>query len=112
MLFNQLRLIIPKPKASSPPLGRLRCNHQPGNGWHQTLDTRILLEHYVLHCDLEAQNEAFVDHYIHQRYHQSLNAITPSDADFGRHKVILHKRERTKRKTIKTRRLHHRTRAA
>ena len=85
MLFNQLRLIIPKPKASSPPLGRLRCNHQPGNGWHQTLDTRILLEHYVLHGDPEAQNKAFVDHYIHQR----LNAVTPSDVYFGRHKVIL-----------------------
>jgi hypothetical protein len=72
------------------------------------VDTRILLEHCVLHGDPEAQNKAFVDHYIHHR----LNAITPSDADFGRHKVILHKRERTKRKTLKTRRLHHRTRAA
>ena len=33
--------------------------------WHQTLKTRILLEHYFLTGDLEAQIEAFVDHDNH-----------------------------------------------
>ena len=37
--------------------------------WHQTLKNRILLENYFLPGDLEAQIEAFVDHYNHQRYH-------------------------------------------
>jgi transposase InsO family protein len=41
--------------------------------WHQTLKNRILLENYFLPDDLEAQVEAFVDHYNHQRYHESLN---------------------------------------
>ena len=36
--------------------------------WHQTLKNRILLENYFLPGDLEAQIEAFVDHYNHQRY--------------------------------------------
>ena len=80
--------------------------------WHQTLKNRILLENYFLPGDLEAQIEAFVDHYNHQRYHESLSNVTPSDVYFGRHKAILKQRERIKRKTLEARRLHHRQRAA
>ena len=80
--------------------------------WHQTLKNRILLENYFLPGDLEAQIEAFVDHYNHQRYHESLNNVTPADVYFGRDKAILQQRERIKRKTLEARRLHHRQRAA
>jgi putative transposase len=80
--------------------------------WHQTLKNRILLENYFLPGDLEAQIEAFVDHYNHQRFHESLNNFTPSDGYFGRDKAILQQRERIKRKTLEARRLHHRQRAA
>jgi putative transposase len=80
--------------------------------WHQTLKNRILLENYFLPGDLEAQIEAFVDHYNHQRYHESINNVTPADVYFGRDKAILQQRERIKRKTLETRRLHHRQRAA
>jgi transposase InsO family protein len=80
--------------------------------WHQTLKNRILLENYFLPGDLEAQIEAFVDHYNHQRYHESLNNVTPADVYFGRDKTILQQRERIKRKTLETRRLHHRQRVA
>jgi putative transposase len=80
--------------------------------WHQSLKNRILLEHYFLPGDLEAQIEAFIDHYNHQRYHESLNNVTPSDVYFGRDKAILKQREWVKRKTLETRRLHHRQRAA
>ena len=51
--------------------------------WHQTLKNRILLENYYLPGDLEAQVEAFVEHYNHQRYHESLKNVTPADAYFG-----------------------------
>ena len=61
---------------------------------------------------LEAQIEAFVDHYNHQRYHESLSNVIPADVYFGRNKAILQQRERIKRKTLETRRLHHRQRAA
>ena len=80
--------------------------------WHQTLKNRILLENYFLPGDLEAQIEAFVDHYNHQRYHESLNNVTPTDVYFGRDKAILKQRERIKQKTFETRRLHHSQRAA
>jgi transposase InsO family protein len=80
--------------------------------WHQTLKNRILLENYYLPGDLEAQIEAFVEHYNHQRYHESLNNVTPADAYFGRAQAIIKQRERIKRKTIEYRRLHHRKIAA
>ena len=80
--------------------------------WHQTLKNRILLENYFLPGDLEGQIEAFVEHYNHQRYHESLDNVTPADAYFGRAKTIIKQRERIKRKTIEHRRLHHRKLAA
>jgi len=80
--------------------------------WHQTLKNRILLENYYLPGDLEAQIEAFVAHYNHDRYHESLNNLTPADVYFGRGQTILLERERIKRKTIEHRRLQHRKSAA
>ena len=56
--------------------------------WHQTLKNRILLENYFLPGDLEAQIEAFVEHYNNHRYHESLNNVTPADAYFGRASAI------------------------
>ena len=79
---------------------------------HQTLKNRILLENYYLPGDLEAQIEAFVAHYNHQRYHESLNNLTPADVYFGRGQVILMEREKIKRQTIEHRRLQHRSNAA
>ena len=60
--------------------------------WHQTLKNSILLENYFLPGDFETQIEAFVDHYNHQRYHESLNNVTPADVYFGRDKAILQQR--------------------
>jgi putative transposase len=73
--------------------------------WHQTLKNRVLLENYFLPGDLECQIEAFIEHYNHQRYHESLNNVTPADAYFGRAPAIIERRERIKRQTIKQRRL-------
>ncbi len=52
--------------------------------WHQTLKNCILLENYYLPGDLETQIEAFVAHYNHHRYHESLGNLTPADVYFGR----------------------------
>ena len=43
--------------------------------WHQTLKNRILLENYFLPGDLEQEIEAFVEHYNHRRYHESLDNV-------------------------------------
>jgi len=80
--------------------------------WHQTLKNRILLENYFLPGELEAQIAAFVGHYNHQRYHESLNNVTPADAYSGRGHTILLEREKTKQKTMKLRRLQHAKSAA
>ena len=80
--------------------------------WHQTLKNRILLENYFFPADLEAQIEAFVDHYNHRRYHESINNLTPADVYFGRGQAILKQRERIKLKTMETRGLQYRKHAA
>jgi transposase InsO family protein len=80
--------------------------------WHQTLKNRILLENYYLPGDLEAQIEAFVAHYNHQRCHESLRNLTPADVYFGRGQAILLERERIKRHTIQQRHLIHQQHAA
>ena len=80
--------------------------------WHQTLKNRILLENYFLPGDLEAQIDAFVAHYNHQRYHESLKNLTPADVYTGRGQTILLEREKIKRRTMKLRRLQHAQSAA
>jgi len=76
--------------------------------WHQTLKNRILLENYFLPGDLRNQITAFVDHYNHQRYHESLQNLTPADVYFGRGQAILNRRRKIKQQTIQHRRLQYR----
>jgi transposase InsO family protein len=80
--------------------------------WHQTLKNRVLLENYYLPGDLEAQIDAFVQHYNQRRYHESIGNLTPADVYFGRDQTILIERERIKRHTIANRRLQHHAQAA
>ena len=56
--------------------------------------------------DLERQIGAFVDYY-HQRYHESLENVTPADVYSGRDKAILREREKIKKIKIRQRRLQH-----
>jgi putative transposase len=80
--------------------------------WHQTLKNRILLENYYLPGDLRTQIKAFIEHYNHRRYHESLGNLTPADVYSGRGQTILLERGRIKRKTILQRRLQHQQQAA
>jgi hypothetical protein len=70
--------------------------------WHQTLKNRILLDNYYLPGDLERQIGAFVEHYNHVRYHESIDNLTPADVYFGRAETILTERQRIKRETSQT----------
>jgi len=91
-------------------------NHPQTQGkierWHQTLKNRILLENYFLPGQLEAAVAAFVDHYNHHRYHESLANLTPADVCFGRGPAILAERQTIKKLTIRNRRLSHHGQAA
>ena len=75
--------------------------------WHQTMKNRVLLENYYMPGDLNQQIEAFVDHYNHPRYHESLQNLTPADVYYGRGAKILKIRENIKKQTIQNRRLQH-----
>ena len=91
-------------------------NHPQTQGkierWHQTLKNRILLENFHLPGDLEASIGAFVDHYNHQRYHESLANLTPADVYFRRDQTILKRRAKIKQRTINQRRVAHLKKAA
>ena len=70
--------------------------------WHQTLKNRILPARRS-----RTPVAAFVEHYNHDRYHESLDNLTPADVYFGRADTVLLERERIKRQTIANRRLQH-----
>ena len=80
--------------------------------WHLSLKSRILLENYYLPGDLERAVAAFVEHYNHSRYHESLDNLTPADVYFGRGARILATRREIKRRTIAERRRLHFAQAA
>jgi transposase InsO family protein len=86
-------------------------NHPQTQGkierWHQTLKNRILLENYYPPGALEQAVGAFVEHYNHHRYHESLGNLTPADVYFGRAASILSERSDIKHHTIRQRRLMH-----
>lgn len=80
--------------------------------WHRSLKNQILLENYYLPNELERRIAEWVEHYNTQRYHESLNNVTPADAYFGQAHTILTKREIIKRKTLELRRRQHQLAAA
>ncbi len=92
-------------------LAKLGVSRTTFNRWYD-LYARFHLENYFLQGDLEAAIGAFVGHYNHQRYHESLKNLTPADVYFGRGQTILFEREKIKRKTIQLRRLQHSKTAA
>jgi putative transposase len=80
--------------------------------YHRSLKNQILLENYYLPGQLEQRLAEFVDYYNLQRYHESLDNLTPADVYFGRAQAILTRRENIKLKTIELRRrLHHQSAA-
>ncbi len=81
---------------------------------HYSADEKIhiVLDNYYFPVDLKVQIEAFVEHYNHQRYQESINNLTPADVYFEHGQSIIKLRERATRKTLETRRLQYRKHAA
>ena len=75
--------------------------------WHRSLKNRILLDNHYLPGELEEEIRKFVDYYNHERYHESLNNLTPADVFYGRGEAILERREQIKRSTLAMRRQMH-----
>lgn len=60
----------------------------------------IKLEHYYLPGELKGKIKEFVNYYNNERYHESINNVTPADVYFGRKNEILEKRREIKIKTL------------
>lgn len=75
--------------------------------WHRLLKNQILLENYYLPGELETRIGRFVDYYNNERYHESLNNLTPADVYYGRGESILARREQIKLNTMAMRRKMH-----
>lgn len=69
--------------------------------YHRTMKNVIKLENYYSPEELERSVAQFVEYYNHQRYHESLNNLTPSDVYHGNAEKILKERERIKSKQLK-----------
>ena len=72
--------------------------------YHRTMKNVIKLDNYYSPEDLMCAVSKFVDYYNNQRYHESLNNLTPADVYFGRDKKILRERRKIKEKTLQQRR--------
>ena len=72
--------------------------------WHRSMKNQVLLNHYYLPSELEEQLHRFVSYYNHDRYHESIDNLTPADVYYGRGEAILSQRERIKQNTIALRR--------
>jgi len=80
--------------------------------YHRSMKNEVNLQKYYLPWELEQEIERFVNYYNNQRYHESLNNVTPADVYCGRHQEIISWRERLKRRTLKTRKLYNQSQPA
>jgi putative transposase len=85
-------------------LGERRMAHSRGAPYHpqtqgkierypRTMKNAVKLQHYYLPWDLEAALRDFVAYYDNERYHESLDNVTPADVYFGRTHAVLIERD-------------------
>ena len=72
--------------------------------YHRSMKSIIKLDNYYSPTELEQAIADFVHYYNTQRYHESLDNVTPADVYFGRQQQILTQRERIKQLTLQQRR--------
>lgn len=64
----------------------------------------VKLDNYYHPEQLEESIAAFVEYYNNERYHESLNNVTPANVYYGRQEEVLKERELIKKASIKKRR--------
>ena len=72
--------------------------------YHRSMKNQILLENYYLPGELKKRIGQFVSYYNNERYHESLDNLTPADVYFGRGEKILNWRAKIKKQTLARRR--------
>ncbi len=73
--------------------------------FHRSMKNEVRLQHYYMPGELEMEISRFIEYYNNERYHESLNNVTPADMYFGRNKQIETRREHLKKKTLSIRRI-------
>ena len=63
----------------------------------------VKLQHYYFPEELKAALKDFVAYYNNERYHESLDNVTPADVYFGRRFEVLTERSKIKRRTMERR---------
>ena len=71
--------------------------------YHRSIKNVINLQNYYLPGELEQEIERFVEYYNNQRYHESLDNLTPATVYHGLSRQSLTLRDIAKRKTLKAR---------
>ena len=75
--------------------------------WHRSMKNQILLNNYYLPGELHEHLQRFISYYNHERYHESLDNLTPADVFYGRREGILEQRELIKQNTSAMRKQMH-----
>ncbi len=73
--------------------------------YHRTMKNVVKLQNYYVLSELEVEIGKFVDYYNNERYHESLDNVTPADMYHGRRITILNERDIIKQETIRKRRI-------
>jgi len=71
--------------------------------FHRSMKNEVRLQNYYMPGELEIEITRFIDYYNNERYHESLDNVTPADVYFGRYREIITRREQLKRRTLKQR---------
>jgi transposase InsO family protein len=71
--------------------------------YHRTMKNVVKLQHYYFPEELKTALKDFVSYYNNERYHESLDNVTPADVYYGRQYAVLTERSKIKRRTMERR---------
>ena len=74
--------------------------------YHRSMKNVVKLEHYYYPWELEQAISKWVEHYNHDRYHESLDNVTPAAVYEGKRNEILDQRAAVKYRTLTQRKIH------
>jgi putative transposase len=72
--------------------------------WHRSMKNVVKLQNYYSPSELERAITEWVAYYNNQRYHESLDNVTPADVYFGIDMEVIKKRNKLKEQTMILRR--------
>jgi len=76
--------------------------------YHRSMKNVVKLQTFYFPWELEHTIENFVTYYNKERYHESLDNLTPADVYYGRAEEVKTRREQIKQETLEKRRQRHR----